>query len=69
MSLCMHVAVVCIFNVVIVVVVVVVVVVVLVLVVLVVVTFRIFMRSNLQFVDLCCSFQCIFRLFCFPQVM
>jgi len=30
---------------------------------------QIFMRSNLQFVDVCCSFQCIFRLFCFPQVV
>jgi len=25
--------------------------------------------SSLQFLDVCCSFQCIFRLFCFPQVV
>jgi len=28
-----------------------------------------FMRSNLQFLDICFSFQCLFRLFCFPQVV
>jgi len=30
---------------------------------------QIFMRSNLQFVYVCGSFRCIFRLFCFPQVV